>query len=250
MHSLDIESLKWSKYLEISWFTRPCVIWLWRAFTVSLWTALSDSQLWSRQPPFVSSNTSDSSLTDGFPGSGLLPLPSIWVSESHSVVFESLQPHGLYSPWNSPGQNTGVGCRSPSSGDHPNPEIEPMSPALQAILYQLSYKGSPRIQDSSLLIFWVGNGNPLQYCALQNSMDCMGSQRVRYYWATFTTYLLSFFCLPCQIRWVIRRGSHGALIYIGCSNINGIFSYEGPDSKYFQLYGSYSFCYIYSILLL
>ena len=25
---------------------------------------------------------------------------------SHSVVWDSLQPHGLYSPWNSPGQNT------------------------------------------------------------------------------------------------------------------------------------------------
>ena len=29
--------------------------------------------------------------------------------ESCSVVFDSLRPHGLYSPWNSPGQNTGVG---------------------------------------------------------------------------------------------------------------------------------------------
>ena len=29
-------------------------------------------------------------------------------SESHSVVSESLGSHGLYSPWNSPGQNTGV----------------------------------------------------------------------------------------------------------------------------------------------
>ena len=29
-------------------------------------------------------------------------------SESPSVVSDSLQPHGLYSPWNSPGQNTGV----------------------------------------------------------------------------------------------------------------------------------------------
>ena len=26
----------------------------------------------------------------------------------HSVVSDSLWPHGLYSPWNSPGQNTGV----------------------------------------------------------------------------------------------------------------------------------------------
>ena len=31
------------------------------------------------------------------------------LSESHSVISNSLQPHGLYSPWNSPGQDTGVG---------------------------------------------------------------------------------------------------------------------------------------------
>ena len=30
-------------------------------------------------------------------------------SESRSVVSDSLQPHGLYSPWNSLGQNIGVG---------------------------------------------------------------------------------------------------------------------------------------------
>ena len=30
-------------------------------------------------------------------------------SESHSVESDSLQPHGLYSLWNSPGQNTGMG---------------------------------------------------------------------------------------------------------------------------------------------
>ena len=33
-------------------------------------------------------------------------------SESRSVVSYSLCPHGLYSPWNSPGQNTGVGSLS------------------------------------------------------------------------------------------------------------------------------------------
>ena len=33
-------------------------------------------------------------------------------SESHSVMSDSLQPHGLYSPWNSPGQNTGVASLS------------------------------------------------------------------------------------------------------------------------------------------
>ena len=33
-------------------------------------------------------------------------------SESRSAVSNSLQPHRLYSPWNSPGQNTGVGRSS------------------------------------------------------------------------------------------------------------------------------------------
>ena len=29
-------------------------------------------------------------------------------SESHSIMFDSLRPHGLYIPWNSLGENTGV----------------------------------------------------------------------------------------------------------------------------------------------
>ena len=33
-------------------------------------------------------------------------------SESRSVVSDSLRPCGLYSPWNSPGQNSGVGSLS------------------------------------------------------------------------------------------------------------------------------------------
>ena len=33
-------------------------------------------------------------------------------NESHSVVSDSLWPHGLYSPWNSPGWSTGVGSLS------------------------------------------------------------------------------------------------------------------------------------------
>ena len=38
--------------------------------------------------------------------------PYSWASESRSVLSNSLRPHGLYSPWNSPGQNTGVGSLS------------------------------------------------------------------------------------------------------------------------------------------
>ena len=39
----------------------------------------------------------------------------VWC-ESHSVVSDSLWPCGLYSPWNSPGQNTRVGGLSVSRG--------------------------------------------------------------------------------------------------------------------------------------
>ena len=53
-------------------------------------------------------------------------------SESCSAVSDSLWPHGLYSPWNPPGQNTGGGSLSLSPGDLPNPGIKPRSPALQA----------------------------------------------------------------------------------------------------------------------
>ena len=41
----------------------------------------------------------------------------------------TLRPHGLYSPWNSPGQNTEVGSLSLLQGIFPNLEIEPWSPA-------------------------------------------------------------------------------------------------------------------------
>ena len=70
--------------------------------------------------------------------------PLYWYeSESHSVVSDSLWPHGLYSPWNSPGQNTGVRILSPSPEDLPNPGIKPWvahhAPHCRWIIYQLSH---------------------------------------------------------------------------------------------------------------
>ena len=107
-------------------------------------------------------------------------------SESRSVVSNSMQPHGLCSPWNSSGQNTGVGSCSLLQGIFPThdqtqvshiagdslsaePQGKPKNngvgslPLLQQIfptqgsnpglpycrwvLYQLSHKGSPRILE-------------------------------------------------------------------------------------------------------
>ena len=68
-------------------------------------------------------------------------------SESCSVMSDSLQLHGLYSPWNSPGQNTGVGSLSLLQGIFPTQGSYPGLPHCRWILYQLSHKGSLRILD-------------------------------------------------------------------------------------------------------
>ena len=67
--------------------------------------------------------------------------------ESCSVVLNSLRPHGLYSPWNSLGQNTGVGSLSLLQGIFPTQGSNPGLPHCRQILYQLSHRGSPRILE-------------------------------------------------------------------------------------------------------
>ena len=66
-------------------------------------------------------------------------------SENHLVMSDSLRPYGLYSPWNSPGQNTGVGSLSLLQGTFPTQGSNPALPHCRRILHQLSHKGSPRI---------------------------------------------------------------------------------------------------------
>ena len=58
---------------------------------------------------------------------------------------DSLRPHGLHSPWYSPGQNTGVGSLSLLQGTFPTQRLNPSLLHCRWILYQLSHKGSPRI---------------------------------------------------------------------------------------------------------
>ena len=71
-------------------------------------------------------------------------------SESCSVLSYFLRPRGLYSLWNSPDQNIGVGScfllqlMFPSPGDLPNPEIEPRSPILQVDSLPAEPQGKPK----------------------------------------------------------------------------------------------------------
>ena len=69
-----------------------------------------------------------------------------WVSESHSVVSGSLRPHGLYSPWNSPGQNTGVGSLSHIQGILQTQGSNSDLPHSRQILYQLHGDRTPALK--------------------------------------------------------------------------------------------------------
>ena len=75
-------------------------------------------------------------------------------SGSRSVVSDSLGPHGLHSPGNSAGQNTGVGSFSLLQGSNPG------LPHCRQILYQLSHKGSPRTLEWVAYSFSSGSSRP------------------------------------------------------------------------------------------
>ena len=71
----------------------------------------------------------------------MLQILAVKWSESHSVLSNSLRPHGLYSPWNSPGWNTGVGSLSLFQEIFPTQGLNPGLLHWRRILYQLSHKG-------------------------------------------------------------------------------------------------------------
>ena len=81
---------------------------------------------------------------------------TVWskLQVAHSCL---LRPHGLYSPWSSSGQNTGVGiCPFSRSSFHPRD----WTWDCRWILYQLSRKGSPRLQEWVAYPFSSGSSWP------------------------------------------------------------------------------------------
>ena len=93
-------------------------------------------------------------------------------SESHSVVSDSLWPYGLYSPWNSPGQHTGVGSLSLLQGFFPTQGSNPGLPHCRQIPYQLSHQGSPRILEWVAYPFSRGSSWPWN----QTGVSCIAGE--------------------------------------------------------------------------
>ena len=81
-------------------------------------------------------------------------------SESCSVRSYCLWPYGLYSPWNSPGQNDGVGSLSLLQGIVPIQGSNPGLPNCRWILNHLSHKGRSRILEWAAHPFFSRSSQP------------------------------------------------------------------------------------------
>ena len=79
-----------------------------------------------------------------------------WKSFSRVRVFTTPRT----SPWNSPGQNTGVGSLSLLQGIFPTQGSNPGLPDWRRSLYELSHQGSPRILEWVACPFSSGSSPP------------------------------------------------------------------------------------------
>ena len=86
---------------------------------------------------------------------------------------DSLRPHGLYSPWNSPGQNTGVGSLSLLQWIFLTQGSNRGLLHCGRILYQPSHQGSPYIYKSPANCVahkpavWTGSNRTACLCSMQ-----------------------------------------------------------------------------------
>ena len=123
-----------------------------------LTAGLQPHQPWLWTPPCLTYNASQlSHVRDQIQGQVLFlnlmviyGIPIGFISESHLVMSNSLRPHGLYSQWNSPGQNTGVGSCFFLQGIFPTQGSNPGLTHWKRILYQLSHQGSPSLGDAKM----------------------------------------------------------------------------------------------------
>ena len=95
------------------------------------------------------------------------------------VVFDSLRPHGLYTPWNSPGQNTGVGSFSLLQGIFPTQGTKSGLPHCRQVLYQLNHKGSPRMPEWVAYPFSSRSSQPRSQCGLLHCRQIL-------YWLSYS----------------------------------------------------------------
>ena len=113
-------------------------------------------------------------------------------------------PMVYYSPWNSPGQNIGVGSLSPSPGDFPNPGIEPRSPALQVDSLPAEPQRKPKNSG-------VGSLSLLQRIFLTQELN-----QSFLHWYSLPTELSGkqYVCLLMAAKWLLLRAHKQRTSYL------------------------------------
>ena len=127
------------------------------------------------------------------------------IAESLSVVSDSLQPHELYGPWNSPGQNTGVGSLSLLQGIFPTQRSNPGLPHCRQILYQLSHQGSLK---------WEFQSVQFSRSVMSDSLWSHGMQHARPPYPSLTPRVYSNSC-PLS-RWCHPTISSSVVPFCSC----------------------------------
>ena len=181
----DLVKVKMKSLSHVRLFATPWTV----AYQAPLSMGFSRQKYWSGLP---------------FPFPEDLPNPGNWTlvthivkeTESRSVVSDSLWHPGLYGPWTSPGQNTGVGSLSLLQGIFPTQGSDQGFLHSRQILNQLSHQGSPRILE------WVA------YSLSSGSFLPKNWTRVSYIagkfftnWAIREAHIVS----RCFIVWAIRE---------------------------------------------
>ena len=156
----------------------------------------------SSQPSLNSSNT-------------FKKLQKHFESDTGSVVSSSLRPHGLYSPWNSPGQNTRVDSLSLLQGIFSTQGSNPGLLHCRWILYQLSHRGSPQNILGHPNLLEPVDKQCISYTVLRmwtfewdrlNFELCLNQQLAVHSFLLCYTHLfkkISSECLPCVRPWWI-----------------------------------------------
>ena len=109
---------------------------------------------------------------------------------------DSLWPRGLYSPWNSPGHNTGVGSHSFLQGIFPTQELNPGLAHCRWILYQPSHQGSPRTLEWVAYPFSSGFSRPRNWtevsCSASGFFTCRATREVHINQLCFCFFFFNF----------------------------------------------------------
>ena len=135
--------------------------------------------------------------------------------ESLSVVSNSLQPHGLHSPWNSPDSNTEVGSLSLLQGIFPTQGLNPGLPHYTWILYQLSHQGIPRILEWIAYPFSSGSSWPRNWTGVSCIAGgfCTSWAKGNPFWHIVATQkiiaiTILFYCLNLVLKRLISSGAY------------------------------------------